>query len=274
MITFQGAYMVPGLRDTLETVENQFWIGRYENLIWDQGVILSSAVDSGNTNGTTNLRSGLLLGRVTASGKLKQWDPTATDGSQYVYGVLGPMISTSFGTSTIDRQVGMILVGGMVDPAKLIVPGSTTLGISGNANEFNIRAQLWPRIVFYNDFAGVRQGTWRDVVAKTADYTVTTSDTDVLFTNSGAAGAVNFTLPTNARKGLRFGFFVVENQNVTVTGGTADTMVCFNDNAADSIAFSTSAEKVGAMIEVIGDGSKWLTIVHLGAETQTPTIAT
>jgi hypothetical protein len=51
-------------------------------------------------------------------------------------------------------------------------------------------------------------------------------------------------------------------------------MVVFNDPTADSIAFSTSSEKVGAMIEVIGDGTGWLTLVHLGAETQTPTIAT
>lgn len=274
MITFQGANMVPGLRDVLETTENQFWVGRFENQIWDQGVILASSVDAGNTNGTANLRSGLLLGRVTATGKLKQWDPTATDGSELIYGVLGPMVGTTFGSTTIDRFVGMILVGGMVDPAKLIVPGTTALGISGNANEFAIRSQLWPRITFYNDFAGVRNGTWRDVVAKTANYTVTTADTDVLFTNRGAAGAVNFTLPANARKGLRYGFFVVADQNVTVTAGTADTMVVFNDAAADSIAFSTSSERIGAMIEIIGDGTGWLTLVHLGAETQTPTIAT
>lgn len=274
MITFQGANMVPGLRDVMETIENQFWVGRYENQIWDQGIILASAVDTGNTNGTSALRSGLLLGRVTATGKLKQWDPTATDGSERIYGILGPMVSTTYGTSTVDRFIGMVLVGGMVDPAKLIVPGTTAYGITGNASEFLIRSQLWPRITLYNDFAGVRNGTWKDVVAKTANYTVTTADCDTLFTNRGASGAVTFTLPATASKGLRFGFFVVANQDVTVTAGTADTMVCFNDAAADSIAFSTSSEKIGAMVEIIGDGTGWLTLVHLGAETQTPTIAT
>lgn len=274
MITFQGANMVPGLRDVMETVENQFWVGRYENQIWDQGVILASAVDAGNTNGTSALRSGLILGKVTSTGKLKQWDPTATDGSERIYGILGPMVSMTYGTTTVDRFLGMILVGGQVDPAKLIVPGSTAMGISGNANEFAIRAQLWPRITLYNDFAGVRNGTWKDVVAKTANYTVTTADADTLFTNRGAAGSVTFTLPATASKGLRFGFFVVADQNVVVASGTADTMVVFNDAAADSIAFSTASEKIGAMIEVIGDGTGWLTLVHLGAETQTPTIAT
>ncbi len=274
MITFQGANMVPGLRDVMETVENQFWVGRYENQIWDQGVILASAVDAGNTNGTTALRSGLILGKVTSTGKLKQWDPTATDGSERIYGILGPMVSMTYGTTTVDRFLGMILVGGQVDPAKLIVPGTTAMGIDGNANEFAIRSQLWPRITLYNDFAGVRNGTWKDVVAKTANYTVTNADADTLFTNRGAAGAVTFTLPANARKGLRFGFFVVADQNVIVASGTADTMVVFNDAAADSIAFSTASEKIGAMIEVIGDGTGWLTLVHLGAETQTPTIAT
>ena len=274
MITFQGANLVPGLRDVMETTENQFWIGRYENQIWDYGVIVSTAVDAGNTGGTSRLRSGLLLGKITSTGKLKQWDPTATDGSERIYGVLGPMVSMAYGTSNVDRLVGMVLVGGYVDPAKLIVPGVTALGISGDANEWAIRSQLWPQITLYNDFAGVRNGTWKDVVAKTANYTVTTADVDTLFTNRGAAGAVTFTLPANARKGLRFGFFIVADQNVTVTAGTADTMVVFNDNAADSIAFSTASEKVGAMIEVIGDGTGWLTLVHLGSETQTPTIAT
>jgi hypothetical protein len=37
MFQFQGANLIPGIKSALETVENQFWVGRYENQIWTQG---------------------------------------------------------------------------------------------------------------------------------------------------------------------------------------------------------------------------------------------
>lgn len=276
MFNFQGANLVPGLQTVLETTENQFWIGRWENQIWHYGDIVSTAVDAGNTNGTTTLRAGLLLGQITASGKLKQWDPAATDGSQNVYGILGAMQPMRYGagSSTADRLVGMVMVAGRIDPAKLIVPGDTTLGIAGTVEEFDIRNQLGTRFMFADGLISLPVSGWYGPVAKTGNYTVLDSDNNTLFTNSGAAGTVNFTLPVTAKKGLRYAFYVAADQTLTVTSGTADTMVVFNDIAADSISFGTAGEKVGGMITVIGDGSKWLTIVNLGAETQTPTIVT
>ncbi len=274
MFTFQGTDQLPGMREALETTENQFWIGRWELQVWHYGRISASAVDTGNTNATNRLRAGLALGMVTATQVLKQWDPTATDGSEVLFGWLGNSINLGYGSTNIDRLVGMVLIAGAVDPAKLIVPGSTALGITGNASEFLIRSQCYNRIRFSDSLLGVRNGMWVDIVPKTANYTVVNADSDKLFTNRGASGAVTFTLPANPRKGLRFGFYVVADQNVTIASGTADTLVVFNDPTADSISFSTSAEKVGAFVEVLGDGTGWLTMVHLGAETQTPTIVT
>jgi hypothetical protein len=94
-----------------------------------------------------------------------------------------------------------------------------------------------------------------------------------LFTNEGASNAVNFTLPATAKKGLRYGFYVVADQNVTVTAGTADTMVVLNDAAADSVALQTSSEKIGGFFEVMGTGTKWLVLPRLW-EAQTVTIVT
>lgn len=275
---YEGAYGTPGIRDLLETVENQFWVGRYELQEWTSEVIDGSSVDTGNTNHTGDLRAGLLLGKITSgvdAGKVKQWDPTATDGSQNIYGVLAHMQTVSYQGSTLDR-FNAIMVGGTVDPTKLLIPGQTALGISGNANEFLVKNMMvgTGRFKFYKDFVPVDNGGFRNVVAKTANYTVLTTDHGTLFTNRGATGAVNFTLPATAYKGLRFAFYVVADQNVTVTAGTADTMVAFNDAAADSVAFSTSAEKVGGMIEVIGDGTGWLVMPRLGQDSQTVTVAT
>lgn len=275
---YEGAFGTPGIRDLLETVENQFWVGRYELQEWVGEVIDGSALDAGNTGHTGDLRAGLLLGKATSGvdeGKVKQWNPDATDGTQDLYGILAHMQNVTYQGGTLDRLTA-IMVGGMVDPTKLIIPGQTGMGIAGNANEFLVRNMLGAngRFKFYKDFVNVDQGGWRNVVAKTADYTVLTGDHGTLFTNRGATGAVNFTLPATAAKGLRFGFFVVANQNLVVTAGTADTMVAFNDAAADSVAYQTSSEKVGGMFEVIGDGTGWLVLPRLGQDSQTVTVAT
>lgn len=45
-------------------------------------VIDTSARDSGNSEGSTILRKGLVLGKVTASGRYKEFDDTATDGTE------------------------------------------------------------------------------------------------------------------------------------------------------------------------------------------------
>lgn len=123
---------------------------------------------------------------------------------------------------------------------------------------------------------GVRTQPYNRVEAKTADYTVVVADHGAVFTTEGASGNVNFTLPATADlpTGWECTFFNAADFNMTVTAGTADTMVTFNDVAADSIAFSTTSEKVGGGVKIIKGASKIFALVMLGAETQTPTIAT
>lgn len=95
------------------------------------------------------------------------------------------------------------------------------------------------------------------VQTKTADYTVTEADSGTWFTTYGDSDAINFTLPTNAKKGLVYFFWQSVDQNLTVTAGTADTLVTFNDLAADSVAASTSSQKIGALFIVFADGNKF-----------------
>jgi hypothetical protein len=159
----------------------------------------------------------------------------------------------------------------------LLIPGSTSYGIVGATNEYLIRAQLQNRFLFDDIPTANFCGGWRNIVAKVADYTVTEADNNTLFTNRGAAGAVVFTLPATAKKGLRFGFHVVAGQNVTVTAGTADTLVAFNDATADSVAYSTASELIGGRYIVEGDGTGWLVQANpfaQGATAQTNTVAT
>lgn len=113
--------------------------------------------------------------------------------------------------------------------------------------------------------------TWTET-AKTGDYTVVAADTGTMFTTTGASGAVIFTLPTKAA-GLRYRFLNVVDQNMTVaSAGSADDIVGMNDVAADSIAFSTAGEKIGACLEVFCNGAatKWYAFnISAGANTAT-----
>lgn len=113
------------------------------------------------------------------------------------------------------------------------------------------------------------------VIAKTADYTVTQQESGTFFTTEGATANVNFTLPTAASGPWIFWFFCAEDFNMTITAETADTMVAFNDVAADSIAYSTASEKVGGAAMVFSSGGSVVyAVVHLGHESQTITVAT
>ncbi|MGE0590912.1 MAG: hypothetical protein AB7G23_03030 [Vicinamibacterales bacterium] len=108
------------------------------------------------------------------------------------------------------------------------------------------------------------------VVAKTADYAISPAKGDnpgQVFTNAGASGAVVFTLPTPTRAllGFWYDFLGVADQSITVAAATADTLITKNDVAADSIALSTSGEKIGGHIRVtcVKTGSttyQWLAV--------------
>lgn len=101
--------------------------------------------------------------------------------------------------------------------------------------------------------------TWRDEVAKTANYTVLGSDNGKLFTTTGAGAAVTFTLPA-VKSGYCYGFLNAADQNMTVASAEGDNIVTVNDLSADSVAFSTSSEKIGAFVKLYTNsaGTKWL----------------
>lgn len=94
----------------------------------------------------------------------------------------------------------------------------------------------------------------RRVVDKSAAYTITPAADrpGTVFTNVGASGSVTFTLPTPTRAllGWWFRFKAVVDQSIVVAAATADTLLVLNDLAADSLAISTTNEKIGGEIEV------------------------
>lgn len=254
--------LTPGQQASRESVEKRLLWGPPNHHVVTSAVLDSTTVDARSTN-TNELLPGLVLGKITSTSKYVHCLPTATDGSQVAVAVLGVAVNTKDAGGTARDQFAAIVVSGAVVASEC--GGLTTAA----------RGQLAGRFLFDDDYLGNRWAGTKVVIAKTADYTVLTTDNGAIFTNQGASGAVNFTLPAIAR-GLHYQFCCEADQSLTITAATADTLVVFNDAAADSIAFSTSSEKVGGWFEIFAnaDATKWLVKVSLGAETQTPVIAT
>jgi hypothetical protein len=272
---FYGSSPTPGVSTNERMVdENNVLQGRWEHTQWFQGTIASTCVDT-NSSVTTNLRNGLLLGK-DSNGEYTIFDPTGlvANSTKRLDAILLKSLSMlGVEGSVEDKQSGALLATGIVDPSKLVYAASSSRGIVGNAYEYHIRKQLAAsgNFIFEDEPVEVPLFHWKYEDAKTADYTLTEADRDVLWTNEGDDGAIEFTLPTTAKKDLAYYFYVVANQNLTVTAGTADTIIALNNAAADGVAFSTTNQKIGGSFAVIGDGAKWK-VFNLSAGANTVTV--
>lgn len=244
--------MLPGLDSVYSTYETEFrWGGPPNRALITGGTIAAATIDAG-ASPTYRLRRGLVLGKITASAKWTQYSATATDGSQVAQGVL-----------MVDLRMSDILSGSTADKQAWIMVGGPVLAGKLNGLDQKARSDMFGRFVFDDDYFGNRSG-WRDVIAKTANYTVTATDNGAIFTNQGASALVVFTLPTIA-KGLRYLFYCEDNDGIRVSAATANTLVTHNDATADSATFSTTGRCIGAAIEVYAnaDATKWLSIPHI-----------
>ena len=259
-----GISSLPGISAAVENTETALLWEKYERLgLWNQNPIVSTAVDSGNTP-TTNLRAGLVMGKITASGKLKQWDPTAVDGSEVVAGVLlrdVAMINPA--TQAVADQIGYVAMTGYVKAADMLIcVGGATAAFNTSAYENVARTQMSRKFLFDDEIFGGYGfgGPWMRESAQAADYTVLESDQGTLFTTLGASGAVIFTLPV-IRAGLGpFEFLNLVDQNMTIlSNGSNDNIVWDHDLSVDSLAFSTSSHKIGGRLQFKANaaGTKW-----------------
>lgn len=247
--------IVPGITSTRETYEAEFRWGSEFQGVFANALIDGSSVDVGNTP-TFELRPGLLLGQVIATGKYKPYSPSASDGTEVASAVLiEGLRMLDFSNIATDRFYA-VLVGGPVQSSKI-------LGL-----DFNARAAM-DKFIF-DDSAGLGSipgnhwFPWKRFQNKTANYTITTTDNFSMFDNTGAGGEVDLTLPP-IQNGLFFGlraqvaqvFKFISNEGSNIVGTTATNS-------------QVSVTAIGGVIYIYSNptATKWIVEQH-GTQTIT-----
>ena len=96
------------------------------------------------------------------------------------------------------------------------------------------------------------------VNTKTADYTILPKQTGETFVNTGASGAVTFTIPAGRRIGDHFQFRVNVAQELRIDPGLAsDTIVCLGISPGAGKYITANAIGEHIDIEYIG-GGEWM----------------
>lgn len=264
-MTRLGGWGNPGVGTAREVYESEILWGSDQcrnAALWQSVVISGAARDAGNTP-TTILRPGLVLGKLTSGGKLMEFNWDLTDGSEKFFGVLDTELkATDYDANNADRVFRVLTNRAPVKASKLLIEGAAFVG---HAGEFIARRQMVTAgFIFDDDPAGFLAGQQMRTVAKAADYTVATTDNGTMFTNAGASAKIVFTLPA-IQAGLEYTFYSEDNDGLRITAATADTIVCHNDTAADSIDLATTGRNIGGVLRIRAnaDGTRWLAIPNI-----------
>ena len=95
-------------------------------------------------------------------------------------------------------------------------------------------------------------------VAKTANYTILSTDRGNRFTNAGATAAVQFKLPAIG-VGLEFEFLATVAQNFSITSNEGTNILFDGTATANTIAFQTPGNIIGGHLFVYANvaGTQW-----------------
>lgn len=104
--------------------------------------------------------------------------------------------------------------------------------------------------------------------------TLRADQSGTIFHNVGLTASITVTLPAISDGPFYFKIIQGAGYSIVVTSVAADTIITFNDAAADSVTFSSSSEIIGGHYEVICDGTNLFVLPILASEAQTVTIVT
>ena len=261
MATSSGGWGLPGVGADLTVAESEIlWGGDQSRmaLLYKSDLYSSAALDAGNTP-TTVLRPGLIMGRVTSTGELEEWDADASDGTQDIAGILDVELRMTDYQGTAADRVMRNLVRGPVKARKLLIQG---VAFVGHADEFLARRQLVAAgYTLDDDTFGFKagQGDRYATVTGTADTLTTAENGSTIFYSNVAS--VTVTLPA-IQAGLYYDLVRTGDEEFVVASGEGDNMIVGNDLSADSITFTTAGEHMGARVRIkcvyVGTTLKWL----------------
>lgn len=261
MATQSGGWGIPGVGADQTVSESEIlWGGDQSRmaLLYKSDLYSAAALDAGNTP-TSVLRPGMIMGRVTSSGELEEWDADASDGTQDIAGILDVELRmTDYAGTTADR-VMRNLVRGPVKARKLLIQG---VAFVGHADEFLARRQLVAAgYTLDDDTFGFKagQGDRYATVTGTADTLTTAENGSTIFYSSASAVAV--TLPA-IQAGLYYDLVRTGDEEFVISSGEGDNMIVGNDLSADSITYTTAGEHMGARVRIkcvyVATTLKWL----------------
>lgn len=244
--------MAPGLTTARETYENEFrWGSQYQG-VFANGLISGAARDTGNSP-TYELRPGLLLGQIIASGKYTNYSATATDGSEVAAAILIEGLRVQDFEGANQDKFYAVLVGGPVKADKVL-------------NLDLMARQQMANFIFDDNFqmAGNHWYPWKRFQTKTANYSIVAADNMTMFDNVGASGTVVLTLPAIAN-GYFFGLRAEAAQVLRFTSFEGSNMI-----GTSATQTSSSVAAIGGVIYVYSNpaGTKWIVEQH-GTQTIT-----
>lgn len=260
-MTSTGGWGYSGVGAAIASISRELlW---HDHVVVAQDKTYSSAIlDAGNTP-TTDIRAGLLLGAVTASGELEEWDADATDGTQNLVGVNPHTFRTLDWDGTAqDRDVpgGRIVRAGL-KASSLLIQGTA---LTDHVDEFLAREALAAMGCILDDDpmnwkAGSMAPPRYATVTGTTD-TLTEAENGSVISYSNAA-SVTVTLPP-IHPGLEYTLIRSGDEEFIVASGEGDNIVGINDLSRDSITFTTATEHLGVVVHVkgiyVGTTPKWL----------------
>lgn len=260
-MTGTGGWGSPGVGSELSTFETELFWGSDQarsGALWQSGIFSGTIRDDANTP-TTHIRPGLLLGKITSTGKLEEWDADVSTGTQNLVGVLDSELrATDFQANNVDRTFRFLVARAPIKASALLIQGAAFVG---HADEYLARRQLWSaNFILDDDAQGYKAGAGNRMalVSDTTDILTAAENGSTIFYDNVAAVAV--TLPT-LQPGLSFELVRTANEELVVAAAVAGTVVVGNDLSANGVTFTTAGEQIGATVRVesvyIGATLKW-----------------
>ena len=250
---------MPGIDAKLSGEAYDLIWGPRELTVFTRGRVSSAAADAGNTP-TTALRGGLLMARRTDTGEFVAYSATGANGvgSDRPSAILAQGLNTLDGSGTAVDKMALMIVSGLIKTDAVVgLDVQARAGLRSNGF-FLFDDELQESAAAKSGGLGAARARLLFSVYQATNTMVVTPAMNGALIICDHSGAQTITLPT-LFKGAVYEFYNTVDQNLTINGATG-TISKVNSAAANSIAYSTSSQKIGAhcRVQANADATKWL----------------